>query len=337
MGISLVTGATGFLGSHIADHLVQRGETVRALVRPTSDTAYLETLGVELVRGDVTDEGSIIAAANGVATVYHAAATVTDWAPWTEFAPVTIQGTKNVLSAAARADAKLLHVSTDAVYALSALRGVVTEESPLERRFGPFDYYRRSKSVAEPPVRDARKQERVEASIVRPGLLLGERDQAIFPGMVAFLKGGASVYIGNGHNRLPFVYVGDVAEACILAATNPAATGAIYNVASDEVVTQRDLLQTIAEATGLKAPRRSLPVAAAYPIAFVMQMASVATGRRTRPALTRYGVALLALDYREDITKIRTELGWEPTIRLAEAISRTMEWRENHRPVPVGG
>jgi len=337
MGISLVTGATGFLGSHIVERLVQRGETVRALVRPTSGTTYLEGLDVELALGDVTNEESIAAATDGVTVVYHAAAAVTDWAPWKEFASVTIGGTKNVLSAAAKADAKMLHVSTDAVYAISALRGVVTEETRLERRFGPFDYYRRSKSAAERIVRRAIEEERIEASIVRPGLLLGERDRAIFPGMVAFLKGGASAYIGNGHNRLPYVYVGDVAEACILAATNPVATGAIYNVASDEVVTQRDLLQTIADAAGLNTPKRSVPIVAMNSLAFAMQIASAATGRRTRPAITRYGVALLALEYREDISKIRRELGWEPTASLEEAIKRTMEWRESHRQVPIGG
>jgi nucleoside-diphosphate-sugar epimerase len=335
MGISLVTGATGFLGSHIADRLVQRGENVRALARPTSDTSFLEGLGVELVRGDVTDEISLAAAMEGVTTIYHAAATVTDWAPWEEFEAVTINGTRNVVEAASRADARFLHVSTDAVYAISALRDVVTEKSPLERRFGPLDYYRRSKAVAERIVRRAIKQDRIEASIVRPGLLLGERDRAIFPGMVAFLKSGASVYIGGGHNRLPYVYVGDVAEACILAATNPVAAGSIYNVASDEVVTQRDLLQTIAEAAGLDAPKRSLPIVAMNSLAFALQIGSVATRRRTRPAVTRYGVALLALDYREDTTKIRGELGWEPTLSLREAINRTMEWRESNRPVPV--
>ncbi|MCH8815730.1 MAG: NAD-dependent epimerase/dehydratase family protein [Chloroflexi bacterium] len=252
MAISLVTGASGFLGSHIVDRLIDRGKTARALVRRTSDTAYLADRGVELAIGDVTDERSLAAAFKDVDTVYHAAATVTDWAPWTDFASVTIGGTRNVLKAAAAAGVKrLLYVSTDAVYALSALRDVLTEESPLERRFGWFDYYRRSKTVAEESVRRAMKLQQIEASIVRPGLLLGERDRAIFPATVAFLKSGIPMYLGHGHNRLPYVYVGDVAEACILAATGTDGAGAIYNVASDEVVTQRDLLQAVARATDL--------------------------------------------------------------------------------------
>ncbi|MFQ5471770.1 MAG: NAD-dependent epimerase/dehydratase family protein [Dehalococcoidia bacterium] len=338
MGISLVTGASGFLGSHIVYRLIKRGETVRALVRPTSDKTFLEDHGAELATGDVTDEPSLAAAFKGVDTVYHAAATVTDWAPWKDFATVTIGGTGNVIKAAMAVGVRrLLYVSSDAVYALRSLKEVVTEDSPLERRFGWFDYYRRSKSVAEESVRRAMKLQQIGASIVRPGLLFGERDRAIFPGMVAFLKSGTSMYIGNGRNRLPCVYAGDVAEACILAATSADAAGEIYNVASDEVVTQRDLLQAVARATGLQAPKRSLPIDVTHALAFAMQLASIASGRRLRPPVTRYGINLLARDYREDISKIRGELGWEPVVGLSEAISRTIEWSEAHRPVPASG
>jgi nucleoside-diphosphate-sugar epimerase len=245
------------------------------------------------------------------------------------FESVTIGGTRNVVAAAVRTGAKLLYVSSDAVYALRALKNVVTEKSPVERTFAWFDYYRRAKALAEQIVRRAIEQDQIEASIVRPGLLLGERDQAMFTGMMSFLKSGMSVYIGSGHNRLPYVYVGDVAEACIQAATRPATVGEIYNVASDESVTQRDLLQAIANATGLNQPRRSVPVSVMNAIAFALEIASVVTGRRSRPAVTRYGVALMGLEYREDITKIRNELGWEPMVRLKEAIDRTVCWRES--------
>ena len=339
MSITLVTGASGFLGSHIVQRLARRGERVRALVRRSSDTTYLEEHGAELAIGDVTDERSLAAAFEGVDTVYHAAATVTDWAPWKDFASVTIGGTRNVLKVARAAGVRrLLYVSTDAVYALRALKKVVTEDSLLERHFGWFDYYRRSKSAAEASVRKAIKLQQIEASIVRPGLILGERDRAMFPGTVAVPKSSApSLYIGNGHNRLPCVYVGDVAEACILAATHADAAGAIYNVASEEVVTQRDLLQAIARATGLPAPKRSLSLNATHGLVWLMQLSSVASGRRIRPPVSRYGINLVARDYREDISKIRGELGWEPRVGVSEAISRTMEWSEAHGAVPISG
>jgi uncharacterized protein YbjT (DUF2867 family) len=97
--MNLVTGATGLLGSHIAEKLVQQGQKVRALVRPGSDTRFLESLGVELAPGDVTNPGSLIEAARGVSTFYHSAARVGDWGPWEDFVAITINGTRNVIDA----------------------------------------------------------------------------------------------------------------------------------------------------------------------------------------------------------------------------------------------
>src|SRR3970040_1307845 len=100
---ALVTGATGFLGSHIVERLMQRGDDVRALVRPSSDTRLLREWGVELVNGDVTQPDSLLAAMSGIEAVYHTAAMVSEWDPWRDFQTVTIDGTRNVLRAAAAA------------------------------------------------------------------------------------------------------------------------------------------------------------------------------------------------------------------------------------------
>jgi nucleoside-diphosphate-sugar epimerase len=334
----LVTGATGFLGSHIVDQLLARGDGVRALARPTSDISYLAARDVEVVTGDVTDVASLSSAVRGVEVVYHAAAKVSDWGPWSEFRSGTIDGTRNVLRAAAEAGApRFLHVSTDGVYALSAFRERVTEDSPLERRFGWLDYYRRAKQAAEAKARRYAAAGPLAVTIVRPGLLLGERDAAVLPGAIAFLQSGAAMYLGTGYNRLPYVYVGDVASACILAATSETAAGRVYNVVSDEVVTQRDLFQTIAVATGLQAPRRGLPRRATYMIAFAMEAWCVLRGRRSRPAMTRFGVNLLALDYAEDASKLRREVGWAPNVAMSEAVRRSVEWSRERRSGQVGG
>ncbi len=115
--MNLVTGATGLLGSHIVEQLCQRGRPVRALVRSTSDTTWLETMPVEIVCGDVTDAQSISRAVQGVKVVYHAAARVGDWGPWHEFQRITIDGTENVISAAERAGVqRFIYISSISVY-----------------------------------------------------------------------------------------------------------------------------------------------------------------------------------------------------------------------------
>ncbi len=335
---ALVTGASGFLGSHLVDRLVERGGSVRAFVRPTSDTSYLNERGAELVVGDVADPASLRPAVEGMDVVYHAAALVSDWGRWPDFRRATIDGTRNVLEAAASAGvSRFLHVSTDGVYALNSLRGRVTEESPLERRFGWWDYYRRSKLAAERIARGYLESGRIGVSIIRPGVLLGERDRVMLPGVVAFLRSSTAAYLGNAENRLPCVYAGDVAEACILAATGDGGAGGTYNVASQEPVTQRELFQAISEATGLPLPRRTLPMRLVYGLAFAMEVASVLLGRRARPSLTRFGLNLIALDYDEDASKAKRELGWEAKVSMREAIRRSIEWLEAKQARFVGG
>jgi len=323
---ALITGASGFLGSHIADRLVARGDEVRALVRPSSDTSFLQKPGVEVVTGDITDPPSLAPAMADVDLIYHTAAMVTDWGPWRDFERVTVDGTRNVFQAAAAAGVpRILHVSTDGVYSLSAFKGIVTEESALETRFGWLDYYRRSKLAAEHTARlhDSGKP---SVTIVRPGLIFGERDRAMFPGILGFLKSSSAAYLGRGDNKLPYVYVGDVAEACILGATSDEATGRTYNVVSDEHVTQKQVYDTIADAAGIRRPTRHAPVKLLYVVAMAMEAWCLfARQRKVRPELTRYGVILLAYDFREDASRIREELGWEAKVPMQEAVRRCVD------------
>lgn len=335
---ALVTGASGFIGSHIADRLIERGDAVRALVRPSSDVSYLEERGVELVRGDITDPASLAPAVEGVEVVYHLAAMVGDWGPWREFRSVTIEGTRNVLEAAARAGVpRFLHVSTDDVYAHHHLGKRMVEETPLETRFAWWDYYRRSKVAAEHLVWRCYQLERLATTVVRPGLVLGERDRAILPGTVAYLRGKGATYLGHGRNRLPCVYAGDVAAACVLAATSDKGAGQAYNLASGETVTQRDLFAAVAEGSGLEPPKRTTPLPLAYGVALAMELVSVLRGRRSRPALTRYAVTLIAADHLEDAGKAERELGWRAQTPMREAVRRAVEWqRAAERRAVVG-
>ncbi len=324
---ALVTGATGFLGSHIAERLVARDDEVRALVRPSSDTAFLQKLGVELVTGDVADPQSLAPAMAGMDALYHAAARVTDWGPWRDFQRVTVDGTRNVLNAAMQAGVpRVLHVSTDGVYALSAFKGVVMEDSPLEKRFGWLDYYRRSKLAAERIARRYADEGKLAVTIVRPGLLFGERDRVMFPGIVSFLKSSSAAYLGRGDNLLPYIYAGDVAEACIAGATSDAAAGRTYNVVSDEPVTQKLVFDTVADAAGLPKPKRRIPVRLIYTMAMAMETWCLfARRRKAHPEITRFGVILLAYDFREDASRLRGELGWAPKVSMHEAVRRCVD------------
>jgi nucleoside-diphosphate-sugar epimerase len=273
---------------------------------------------------------------DGVDVLYHTAARVTDWGPWRDFQRTTVDGTRNVMAAAVQAGVpRVLHISTDGVYALSAFKGVVTEDSPLEKHFGWLDYYRRSKLAAERIARDHAEHGHLALTIVRPGFLFGERDRTMFPGIVAFLKGSSSAYLGRGDNPLPYVYAGDVADACILGATSDAAINRTYNVVSDEAVTQKLVFDTIADAARLPRPKRHMPTRLVYSIATAMEAWCVlARRRKVHPELTRFAVILLACDFREDASRLRRELGWVPKVPMAEAVRRCVDALERR---PAGG
>lgn len=335
---ALVTGATGFIGSHIADRLVERGHDVRALVRPKSDTAYLEARGVELVSGDMTVPETLPPALDGVDTVFHAAALVTDWAPWSDFDRVTIGGAHFLLEAAARAGVgRFLHVSSDGVYAHRYLGRRMTEDTPLETRFAWWDYYRRSKLAAEVLARRYHADGHLPVTVVRPGLVLGERDSVTLPGVIAFLNSGSATYLGSGRNRLPCVYAGDVAEGCILAATSDIAAGEVYNLVCAEKVSQRDLYAVIGEECGVRLPKRHTPVPLVHALALGAELASVLGGRRSRPSISRFGVTMIGRPYVEDASKADRDLGWRALTPLREAVRRAVAWdRANERQTVSG-
>ncbi len=275
---------------------------------------------------------------DGVEAVYHLAAKVSDWGPWSAFRQITIGGTRNVLEAAAQANvARFLHVSTDGVYAFRYLGRRMTEETPLETRFAWWDYYRRSKLAAERLAWRYHGEGRLAVTAVRPGLVLGERDRATLPGLTMFLRSKTAMYFGDGGNRLPYVYGGDVAAGCVLAATSPDAGGEAYNLASGEAVTQRDLFAAVADEFGLPLPRRSMPLLVGHGIALAMELSSVLGGRRWRPPMSRFGITLVGADYVEDAAKAERELGWQAATPMREAVRRAAEWQRAARPRAVVG
>src|ERR1051325_6572388 len=190
--LHLITGATGQLGSHIAEQLCAAGEKVRALVRSGSNTAFLRQLGVDIVEGDLRDADAVKRAAQGASIVFHCAAKVSDWGPWRAFADEAVTSTRNVVEACRFANVeRLLHVSSISVYGhpklspptpLPAGEGSnvkITEDTPLGQGFWMWDYYPRAKLLAEEIAR-----EYAHTTIIRPSWLYGPRDRISMPRVI---------------------------------------------------------------------------------------------------------------------------------------------------------
>ena len=326
--MNLVTGATGLLGSHIAQKLRLAGQSVRALVRSGADTSFLDAIGVEKAIGDVTDRASIERAMRGVAVVYHSAARVGDWGAWPEFLAITVEGTRNVIQAAAAAGVqRFLHISSISAYGHPNGKGLVLDErAPLGANLHKWSYYSRAKVEAEKIVWAAQEKGQVSVTVIRPSWLYGERDRASMPRLIRALRAGEAKLLGDGSNRLNLTYAGNEADGCILAANSPQAAGQAYNLCNDGVITQQEYFNKIAARIGAKPVSKKVPYGVAYSAGFLMELFGHMVGRKSPPLVTRYSAWLLGRQVFFSSEKIQRELGWHPAVGYDEGIDRAVRW-----------
>ncbi|MCH7576553.1 MAG: NAD-dependent epimerase/dehydratase family protein [Chloroflexi bacterium] len=324
----LVTGATGFLGSHIAEQLAREGHTVRVLVRRTSDRSFLRGLEVEEALGDITQPDTLPAAVAGVDAVVHAAGLVKARSA-AEFNSVNADGTANLLSALASAE------STPRFVLISSLAAHGPSEDgrprPLDAPATPVTAYGRSKLKAEEMVRAwAANPASVGAVIIRPPVIYGPRDRQLLP-FFRLARWRLAPLLGDGTNTISCVYVEDAARAVALAATaSDEAPIATYTLDDGAVYTWRDLLGAIEEAVGRKALAIPFPPWAFTAAAFL----SETYGRLRRRAVPFTRDKVIEMRQRHWVCshdEISRDLGWTPRVTLKEGAALTAAWYRQHR------
>jgi nucleoside-diphosphate-sugar epimerase len=325
----LVTGATGMLGSHIAEKLIARGGKVRALVRPDSDVRFLRTLGVDLVIGDLTDASSCERAAQGIKVVYHCAAKVGDWGKWNDFKMACLDGTRNLADTSIRAGVgRFLHISSTSAYGHPAEGGPrVDESAPLGQNLWPvWDYYTRSKVDSERLLWEMAERRGLPLTVIRPSWIYGERDRTTLERLVGRLRAGRVPLIGRGDNPLSAIYVGNVADAVILAAGDPGAVGEAYNITHQGQMTQREFLGMFVDAIGAPPIRRRISYPLTFAASFLIEAAARARGRKRPPLITRYATWLMGRNVSYSTAKAESKLGWRPAVGNRESIVRSVRW-----------
>jgi 2-alkyl-3-oxoalkanoate reductase len=322
----LVTGASGFLASHLIPVLRERGHSVRALVLPSSDRTPLRQAGVDIHTGDVRLPGTLAGAMRQVDAVFHLAAAIGVRRPLREYYAVNVTGTENVCRAAVAAGVKrLVHVSSTSVYE-QGLGVPVDETFPLAP---PPDPYAETKAAGDMLVQRLIADEHLPASIVRTSTIFGPGDHLNFGRIADRLLAGTSIVIGSGRNRVPVAFVDDVVRGLLLVLEHQAA-GEVYNITDDRCPTQRELLEEIADQVGARMPRIHVPYRLLYGAAYLAERLAQAT-RSERAVVTRFGVLLYGADNRFAIDKARHELGYEPRVPLRQGVSVAAEWYRGHR------
>ena len=319
----LVTGATGLLGSHLTDLLLERGQHVRVLVQRGDCVSHLAHPNVETCWGHLGDRAALAAAVRGVDRVLHCAARTGPWGPQAEYETANVRGLRALVESALAAGVRsFVHVSSITVHG-NDVHGTADETAPVRVEPNP---YSRSKVAGERLLEHMIREQGTPITIVRPGWMYGPHDVASFARFAAMIQQGTMVVFGPGHNHVPLVYVRDVAQGILLASETPQAVGRAYILVNDEPVTQLDYLAAIATELGVPPPRRHIPYHLALMVGAGAETVGHLTRRKSAPPVMRYGVHMLGGENRFNISRARHELGFCPRVNLTEGVRRSVAW-----------
>ena len=331
---ALVTGATGLVGSHIVELLVREGWSVRGLARSDASRDALRAIGADPVSGNVLDHASLIAASHGVDVIFHTAAAITLRGGWDGYRKLNVDGTAAMIEAAQRSGARLLHLSSVAVYGstgrYNAAGNKTSEETPVgnlpERSF-----YARSKRESEAMVLDAHRAGRIWATAVRPSVIYGPRDRQFIPRMARALNSGVMPLINGGRSTLAVVHAANVADGAVRAAAADRAGGRAYNLANDSDVTVRDFCRFGAEGLGKRLRFVPVPLwVARLGLRGFKVFDRVALGGKFAVA-SEGSLTFLSRDNPFTSERAQTELGWSPTVSPDVGVPAAFRWWATHR------
>lgn len=315
----LITGATGFVGSHLVEAFGRRGLAVRALVRATSDVSVLDRLGVEQVVGSLSELYSLRRALAGIDTVVHLAAATRALSPVT-FHEVNATGTLHLLEAMEEEGVRrLVYLSSLAAAGPAQGRPIRPSDEPR-----PLTTYGRSKLAGE---RHALHRDAISAVVLRPPAVYGPRDRELLP-FFRLARYGMLPVIGTVDRRLQMIHVRDLADALVRAVEATDATG-VFHVAEPTAYAWHEILDLVAGAVGRRGVRVRVPAPVLHVAAGGTQMMARVS---RRPAVfdREKALEILATGWLCETETAAEELGFTAAIPLAEGLRETASWYRAH-------
>jgi 2-alkyl-3-oxoalkanoate reductase len=333
----LITGATGFVGGHIADACAQKEQTLSAIVRPTSNAGDLEKLGAILYRGELSDPALARQAVNEADVVIHCAAKVGDWGPIDEYRRVNVEALRVLLDACkGQALSRFILMSSLGVYATRHHHGT-TEADPLPSWHN--DGYSQTKVEAEQLALQYQREWDIPVVILRPGFVYGPRDKTVMPRIIDALCHNRLRYPGGGEAAMNLIFVNNLVDAVFLAvaADEKKAVGEAYNLTDGEFVSKRQFIGSIADAMGLQHPTRTPPLWLAWMVTWCAERLAKVRGAKKAPLFNFPRLKFIGYNLDFSIQKAMDDLGYRPRVNFEEAIGETMDWykRNNIPTVPV--
>lgn len=316
---ALITGANGFVGSHLAEELLRRGYAVRALVRPTSNLRWLKDLPVTLVHGDVRDRHSLDGVVDGVDALFHTAGVIKANSLGA-YLDANLRGTEHIVAAAARSGRirRFVHVSSLAAAGPSPDGTPVSEEAPCR----PVSLYGISKLRGEEAAREIAGT--MALTVIRPPAVFGPRDE----GVLEFFKIAAAGVVPalDGRRYYSIVHVGDLVRGIADAAESPAAAGRTYFLAYDDPVELSQIVRIMVRAIrGRPRYHIHIPLRLLMGLASCVETVASLTGRTT--FVTRHKIREIGQRWWTcSSAAARRDFGFCPSASLETAIAATARW-----------
>ena len=311
---ALVTGATGFVGSHLVDALQRRGATVTALARSAEKAASLTSQGIRVVAGHLHDETALLQAARDQDVVYHVAGVVAARNE-AEFLRANRDGTKHVVAAAQAAGARNFVLVSSLAAGGPSPRGLALDGSEPPR---PVTSYGKSKLASEEVVRSSRLQ----WSIVRPPMVYGPRDREVLK-VFRLVRYGIAPLFGDGTQELSAIHAADLANALVLASEAP--TGKTYLACHPEIFTSEEFARVIGRTMERSVRTLKVPPLLGRALLSVTEATARLTGQTTILTADKANEFFQAA-WTGDPTPLISDTGWQPAYDLQAGMADTYHW-----------
>lgn len=313
---TLVTGATGFIGSALIKKLLSQGYSVRALVLPGEDSQWLKDAGVEVVYGDLTDRNTLAGICKNIDMVYHCAARVTDWGTKKQFYRAIYHATHNLLEESKGNIQRFVYLSSIAALGLGEHLKGKKETDPPQKSGIP---YNDAKADTEIMVRQYHEKKDFACTIVRPANVTGPGSVWVRDIVARFKSVTGVPLIDGGRYSASLVYVDNLVDGIIRAGTLEIAKGKTYHFRDDWDVTWKQYISDLGKCIG-KRPQGNIPYKAAWYTATVLE--GLCNVLHVRSPLTRLAVAVMGRDNDVDTTLTKQELKWNTIVTYKEAMNK---------------
>jgi nucleoside-diphosphate-sugar epimerase len=316
---ALVTGGTGFIGSHLVDELLNRGYEVRCIVRDTSNLKWLDGKDVEIFKGSLFDIDFLKKAIKDVDYVYHIAG-VTKGKNYQDYYRGNVETTQNLLEACLENQKLKKFVLASSLAAV----GPGDDAIPVDetRPYNPITSYGKSKAEAEKVTLSFK--DKLPITIVRPPSVYGPRDTYTFE-LFKYVKFGFLPVVLSDDQILSLVYVSDLVDGFILAGENEQAIGEIYFISSEKIYTWKEIEEAVLKALDKKVFRIKIPAPILYSVSFISELI-FKLQKKASPLNLEKIKDVRQKNWACSIEKAKKELGYTPKVSLEEGMRITINW-----------